>query len=283
MSNSSLSKNFICSPSRLKNFKKNNSCFLPNELETISQSLNINIQNTSDKKDTIKKLSNNKCTDEACLIKIDHLQEHLKHIFKPKKPNSWYNNKKEWLSNQDIEIVLEQYNSSDFSFIGVFPINFAERINDQCVSNKICNVPRLLDQLFKEKKKCFGIVFNLDRHDQSGSHWVSMFCSIDPSSSMYGIFYYDSIAMKPRQEFINFMREVNMYILQHQKTKRKFRVQYNKVRKQFKNTECGVYSIVCIIMCLENMKKKKFKHICKSMYHDDLMNELRDILFISLI
>ena len=34
-----------------------------------------------------------------------------------------------------------------------------------------------------------GIVFNLDKHDQEGSHWVSMFIDLKRD----GIYYFDSL------------------------------------------------------------------------------------------
>jgi hypothetical protein len=36
-----------------------------------------------------------------------------------------------------------------------------------------------------EKIKNIGIIFNLDKHTQSGSHWVSMFIDIEKSSPIY--------------------------------------------------------------------------------------------------
>ena len=40
-----------------------------------------------------------------------------------------------------------------------------------------------------------GVVFNLDRHDQSGSHWVGLFVNIPKRV----ISYYDSTASPPPQ------------------------------------------------------------------------------------
>ena len=282
MFESSLDITSICSPSRLGHYKKTNSCFLPNELKNIAELHNkkspIQINTNVGDKDMIRQLTNGKCESESCLLTITSLEMHLKHIFKPKKPHSWYINDREWLSSIDIDNVLVQYIDEYFDFLGVFPINFADRIGSGCVSDKICNTDRMMDTLIKMGKRSFGVVFNLDRYDQRGSHWVSMYCNIDPASKLYGIHYYDSMAVAPRFQFTSFMNNVQQYVNNLRHT-REFQKKINVIKKQFKKTECGMYSMLFLISCHEKQKHVDFDSICKSMKDDDDVANIRNILY----
>ena len=42
-------------------------------------------------------------------------------------------------------------------------------------------------------KKKIGIVFNLDKHDQEGSHWICMYVDLYTDD----IYYFDSYGQKP--------------------------------------------------------------------------------------
>ena len=103
----------------------------------------------------------------------------LKKSFKPIKPKSWNSNKFEWLSTTDIENVIKQYENEypNFRFIGAVPIDFDSTYGvGQCIVNELCKInlkKMLLAKIFQ-----IGIVFNLDKHDQDGSHWVSMFIDL---------------------------------------------------------------------------------------------------------
>ena len=49
--------------------------------------------------------------------------------------------------------------------------------NGKCVWEELCKF-ELEKQIEKGKNK-IGIIFNLDKHYQSGSHWVSLFIDIE--------------------------------------------------------------------------------------------------------
>lgn len=283
MHESSLDVTSICSPSRLGHYKKTQSCFLPDELKAIAKDYNkgspVKINTDVEDKDIILQMTNGKCDSEHCLLKISSLELHLKHVFKPKKPDSWYRNNREWLSNIDIDNVLVQYIDEYFDFLGVFPINFADRIGSTCISEKICDVNKMMDTLIKMGKRSFGVVFNLDRHDQNGSHWVSMYCNIDPESKLYGISYYDSVANPPRPELVSFMENIKKYAdtrFSHQKT---FKTRENRVKRQFKGTECGMFCLIFLISCHEKRNTNRFLHLCKSMKDDDAVANVRNVLY----
>jgi hypothetical protein len=98
---------------------------------------------------------------------------------------------------------------------------------------------------------------------------------------MYGIFYYDSVAVPPRQEFRAFMSSVQEYVHTHvhPQSKRHFCKQYNKHKRQFKNTECGVFSMLFGIECITKRMHSNFRTICSEIKDDDHTHKYRDILY----
>jgi hypothetical protein len=59
------------------------------------------------------RILNDECNDDRCLLKeIDDPQKRhaaLKNLFAPEHPPSWLKNPVEWLSNEDIDKVMAQY------------------------------------------------------------------------------------------------------------------------------------------------------------------------------
>ena len=55
------------------------------------------------------------------------------------------------------------------------------------------------------------------------------------------------------------------------------KLNYNDVRHQYKNSECGIYCINFIISMLEN---KNFKNFCNKIVSDDTIFKKRKYLFI---
>lgn len=234
-----------------------------------------------------------------------HTRLGLKNIFRPAMPRSWSVNDREWLSNLDIEEVMRQYERTipDFAFIGVFPMDFASRFEDgQCVSEVMCNFR--VEDLWKAGKRQVGVVFNMDTHDKDGSHWVSCHVGLDPrrTNKNYGVLYYDSMGYQPTPEVQRLMLDVrdqvhalhgkgghdedeNAYTYdadgegrrRRSRTRRPFMVDYNKIRKQFKNTECGVFSMFFLVCCASG--RLPFSRICASMGHDDDIHTLRRTFF----
>ena len=57
---------------------------------------------------------------------------------------------------------------------------------------------------------------------------------------------------------------------------KEFDIRYNKIRHQFKNSECGVYSMNFIIRLLNG---QTFTAITQNIIKDDTMNECRKVYF----
>jgi len=304
-----------------------------------------------------------KCSEDYCIINNDNIgklvgKNNIEKIFRPEKPSSWLQNKTTWLSTIDIRKVMLQYEDkyTNFKFIGPTPIDFDKRFTKHmCVNNELCNFS--LKSLLKKGKTKIGIVFNLDPHNMSGSHWVSMyidvytggiyfFCSygVKPNNNIqilmkrifnqgntlieqnkldinqmtddhtiarkYKIIDNHSIKVEDGQMFlknmliffgnvdndnlllerqtINKIKDIHNNIITTEKpidlnninfdiiAMKCFRPFYNDIRFQFKNTECGVYSIYFIESFL---KGASHDEILSTIIKDNEMNNRRNIYY----
>jgi hypothetical protein len=136
---------------------------------------------------------------------------------------------------------------------------------------------------------------NLDAHDRRGSHWVSCYASFDPSSKLYGVYYYDSNARPPLLDTIRWMTYIHDEFLKsrsdrglgrsarvesrNENRERKFEIRYNETRRQFMSYECGMFAMVFLIAAHKLKDEATFEEICEKMPGDDAMSKLRRVLF----
>jgi len=216
-----------------------------------------------------------KCKDEWCWIQQEFVKklnsDAINNSYRPGMPKSWKKNKYEWLRTDDIENVMDQYEEAypDFIFIGPVPIDFDKPYGiGHCVVDELCKI-----NLLKLKKKGYsklGVVFNLDPHDKPGSHWVSMFCD----TKAKGIYYFDSYGMEPPTEIDILMKRLQSQGLSMNIN---MKLKNNTVRHQYKNSECGVYTLFFIT---ELVQGNKFNNVIKSPIFDEEMNAKRKSFFI---
>ena len=208
------------------------------------------------------------------------------YIFAPDKPPEWKTNKNEWLSNIDIFEVMYQYETTykNFRFIGPTPIDFDTRLpekGEKCVWEELCTLS--LEKLLKEGKTKIGITFNLDKHDQGGSHWVSLFIDLDDRI----IFYYDSAGNDIPKEIDNLRKRL---MKQGMELKKKMKLKFYKnypVEHQYGNTECGMYSLFFIITMLTGIVEedtklslaKKIKLFKGGKIPDEYIEQYRNVYF----
>ena len=199
------------------------------------------------------------CDKEDCwmnVIEDPAVRNQLDHIlFAPDSPAEWKNNPTAWLSNYDIRDVLRQYEDThpEFMLLGPTPINYDTRIEEgKCVWEELCRLS--LKDLLARKKTKLGIVFNLDKHDEPGSHWTSLFVDSDE----HKILYFDS-AVNPCP------KEVEQLIstICEQGAKLELPIKYdiikNEYRHQTTNTECGMYSIFFNVTMITGKINKRIR------------------------
>uniref|UniRef100_A0A6C0J4E8 Ubiquitin-like protease family profile domain-containing protein n=1 Tax=viral metagenome TaxID=1070528 RepID=A0A6C0J4E8_9ZZZZ len=268
------------------------SCYTLENLINIAIAFNKNYPNDkiilkSDKKYLLKSLSINmknkfNCNNQMCWLKTKLLKnmdnENINFFtFRPNGPEK----RSEWLSTNDINHVVYQYEKiyDNFNFFGAVPYDFQDLpILD------VYNVN--FNNLLNNNKSRIGLVINLDKHTESGSHWVSLYSDFKKNQ----IYFFDSFAKKPGKEIKTFLGQILnfLYEKKYNKTLKEemiftkdpslesFDVRYNKIRHQFKSSDCGVYSINFILRLL---KGESFDYITKNITKDDDMNECRKVYF----
>lgn len=211
------------------------------------------------------------------------LASFLMTLFRPKQPLLWRKNPNAWLSNYDILAVMHQYHESTpgFRFVGVFPSDFQTRSREgTCVSSAMCDLT-VRKMINVDGIRKLGFVFNLDKHTGRGSHWTSMFIGLDPSiPDRFGAYYFDSIGRAPMAQVASFQRRIHAEVASElgEDVGKRFVVCHNRHRKQYGNTECGIYSMFFIVACIST--RNPVEQICREMIKDDSrMQHLRSIYF----
>ena len=250
----------------------------------------ISIKN--DKRHIVKELLNRLepiCgDDQICWLHQDFIKRlHDKEINKltilPLGPTGKF----DWLSTTHIDDVMEQYmvKYNDFTFIGAVPMDFDEL--------PFLGISTLnFDELYENGKTKIGIIFNTDEHHKSGTHWIALFADIKNSK----IYYFDSYGIQPDDRVRNLVERIATWCNKTHKRsqvpqekckmmtknggsckyERIMNIDFNRNRHQYKDSECGVYSLFFILKMLEG---NKFEDIVSDKIPDQQMTDLRDKLF----
>jgi len=233
-----------CAPA---NKSKDHTCYSKDQLIKIASSLNqkknagIGLNKSKNALwESIRKTLFPVCTTEWCwLDHVDTDKTMKEETFRPAMPIEWVKNKYEWLSTTDINEVMVQYEKKyeNFRFFGPVPVD--------CPKDIYCELTDLDIKGLKAKGVDYiGVVFNLDRHDQSGSHWVALYINIPKSL----ITYYDSTSSEPPEDIKYF---INMIGIKLNQINGKHVYEYNKKRHQYGGSECGMYSMNFLIESLK--------------------------------
>jgi len=294
--------NLKCAPSKIN---EKTSCFSLESLKLIANKYNeknndkINI--IDDKEILVKELEkrfSSSCSSHICWLRLDLIKkmnndEILNNTFRPEGPKGKY----DWLSTNNINEVIEQYHTKykDFLFLGTVPYDFME-LPELGLQNYNFN------KSYNSGKIKLGLVINLDEHDQKGSHWVALYTNLKEDQ----LYYFDSVGKKPGKKIKKFINNILNFLLKKHKIdinvgeciklikkikdaeqKKKYLtilkdklknidIRYNNIQHQFKNTECGVYSINFILRLL---KGETFDKIIKNVTKDDEVNKCREAYF----
>jgi hypothetical protein len=195
---------------------------------------------------------NSTCNKESCWLKENKAM--YDRVFAPKMPNSWKKNINEWLSSDEILQVMTQYEKMfpEFEFLGPSPTDyFVKEYGNTCVWPELCKFN--LESWIKRGKTKIGVVFNLDPHYKSGSHWVALFIN----TLARRIYYFDSTGARIHKHIAKFKKEVQSQALAQLNQVYEYDSNYG-VEHQYHNTECGMYVLFFIITML--MHDKDYPH-----------------------
>lgn len=274
-------EDFKCAPS--KKFE-NGSCLSLNLLVEMAKAYNEEYDDKIELNSTIELLNPPKykkylvkvfskrldrvCDNQKCWIKQkfinrlnNKIQEELQeNTFRPDGPQDTT-----WLNTNNINDTLTQYETKypDFKFLGSVPIDF-----DDLPIYGFKNLD--FKELMEKGKNKLGVVFNLDEHYKTGSHWVGLFADLEKGQ----VYFFDSYGIKPPERIVIFMRRIAKFIKNELSIFPK--VDYNKTRNQYKGSECGVYSISFILRML---KDGDFETITNNVIKDDKINVCRQVYF----
>jgi hypothetical protein len=209
------------------------------------------------------------CDNQKCWTKqkwTKNMEKKIKEemsttIIRPSGPQGKF----EWLNTININDVMAQYQNKykDFKFLGAVPVDF-----DDLPSLGIANLN--FADLQKNGINRIGIIFNLDEHYKSGSHWVASFANLQEGH----VYFFDSYGTAPEPRIRKFMRRVVKFADDYKK--KNIIADHNKTRHQYQNSECGVYSINFIVRMLRG---DTFKEICDSKVPDNVINKCRRVYF----
>ena len=218
------------------------------------------------------------CSSESCVIVHPQFKNfvknnglilnNLKENFMPDGPS----HSKEWLSNKNIDEVLEIYkkmlnlNASNFLHIncqlrdfekyntGLSKINWYQKINSGI--------------------KFFCVVINTDYTGGSGIHWFCIFGDFKKKNN-YTLEYFNSSGDPPLPEINKWLYKIKNIISKKMSTFINV-VYVNKFNHQTDNSSCGVYCLYYIWCRINNIPYEYFQ---KFRVPDELMYEFRKYLF----
>jgi hypothetical protein len=209
---------------------------------------------------------------ESCYVDELHEFDLKKKAFAPFMPASWKENPVEWLSSDEITSYMKDLERANkkFVFIGPSPQDFDANEGNDCVWPELCRF-----KLNKSKPK-IGVIFNLDKHNQSGSHWVAMFINKKEKT----VFYFDSTGEAIPAGIARFRDKV----LQQSNNTYTF-YQNHPVEHQQGNTECGMYVLNFILEMAQGSGSVKYFNTHfknkKAVISDNAMQKSRSKMFSS--
>ncbi len=122
------------------------------------------------------------------------------------------------LYDNQLENVMKEY--KDKGFKGVYAIDEIDKIP---VSNKM------------------GVILNLDKSDQPGSHWVALYIDADDDQTVE---YYDSFAEEPPESLMKDIKKLVDKI--NPEVYLKFKV--NRIKQQSESSDnCGIHAMKFLI------------------------------------
>lgn len=219
-----------------------------------------------------KKLLN--CDEESCVIAhsefekiagkktVDDIKDKR---FKPEGP--W--NSKEWLSNFNIDQVLDQWKD-------IFPgfVHIPYQMRDFEEQRKELATINIADE-YRKGMKSFGTVVNTDPSNKNGTHWFCLYGDFNKSDSIT-LEYFNSSGSLPLREIHEWLHKTKDILEKRlKKTVKIVIVSRDEIQKS--DSECGVFSLWYIYCRLKDVPYQHFSKL--GSVNDNDMYEFRKYLF----
>lgn len=275
----------MCAPGRERSGHED-SCFTADELETLRIAWNEQHPNDQIQKgkygdvwNALYERNKDKCSDESCWGRLPFTKaspdalSSLKRAHRPLAPVIWKDNPTEWLTSDDIEDAMKQYEREypHFVFLGASPIDFDARpqgASKPCVWDQLCSLD--IAQKSKQGKTDLAVIFNADTHDKEGSHWMTMYIDLNKGY----ILYFDSTGDPMPRE----VKKLTKRLTEQAKDMGiPMRVLVSRARHQRRDTECGIYGLYAVSQLLQG--KRTPESLCRGRISDDTMQRFRKKFF----
>jgi hypothetical protein len=229
-------------------------------------------------KEIKEKLTDETCRDEWCISSSNtllsaKLRYAIKERFRPEQPRDWINKPRKWLNTLDIEASMKQYSKAypNFNFLAVSPIDFDTKVlayhgssKKECVDENLCKL-NIINELDKTPQNIYiGAIFNLDKHNESGSHWTSMFSSLLLGES----YYYDSVANYFPEEVQTLMERIS---IQGEEAIKKGKLELTNVKERFtfnynEKQTIDIHDIIAYLLDYNYFTLYRFAHAYEFQY-----------------
>ncbi len=261
----------FCSPPSVVNKLKILTKKVSNEDSQITVDFDI-IKNNNNVLDVLKERYN--CDSESCVLNNHEVKRYvnpdtidtvLKENFKPLGPRLT----KEWLSNFDIDDVLDQvkkkYERRNFFHIPFQMRDFEKTGGELAKFN--------WSDEYAAGFRTFGTVMNTDYSTGKGIHWFAIFGDFSDDLEVFTVEYFNSSGELPLPEVTAWMKKFK-HSLNFSKPVKDLVV--TRIINQQSSSECGLYSLYYIISRLHGVPWEWFS---KNRVKDKVMYEFRKYLF----
>ena len=165
-----------------------------------------------------------------------------------------------WLSNMNINYVMQQYHEycPNFVFLGCYS-------SDHYTLNNSFPLKEILSNKYS------AWVFNLDKTGQPGSHWVAVF--VENQKDNIKVEYFDPVGDSPTKELELFLNTVKQKV---RNAGRRITIEISTIVHQKGSSECGVYSLFYILQRIKGISKEAINNARIS---DKTMKNYRQTIF----
>jgi hypothetical protein len=176
------------------------------------------------------------------IAKEFNLEDVVNDIHKDSYPPNGPNGDREWLNTDNIDDVMYQYMTvhKDFLFLGAVPID--------CYQLSFCATYKInFDEHLKKGYTKVGLIPNLDRHNQRGSHWVAIYFDLKTGNA----YFYDPTGHDYPKILDELFNKFENFCSKH---KLRYNLKVSEAKHQRDTSECGIYSMNFIIRLLRGEK-----------------------------
>jgi len=242
-----------------------------------------NDKNIKEKLEVIEKMKKiTGCESEKCIInetksKLSDVSNVIKEYFKPEGPKD---RTKGWLSNSDIDTILEQLEKkhTDFYHINFQMADFDKKTYKEIGGNSGFININLLEDFDKYKKNKFAVVFNTDTSDNGGQHWYCLYGYRKDKKVV--LEYFNSAGEGKNDSEIQLAvvawlcKQKQIFIKNGYKAHISFE---NNIKIQNNGYDCGVYCIMYIYARLEGVHNLWLAD--KKNFNDRVTQDARKFIF----